>query len=290
MRLAWVLGSFLLIVSAVPSRAATLRVPDDHSTIQSAIDAAATGDTVLVACGTYPDRGVQISRSIVLRGNPDAPGCVTLDAVEADRFITVQADVKIEGFTFKNGTAPNTRGGAIRFLSGVSDVADCHFIGNRGDRGGAVLVEATATATMARCRFDQNGTLGTGGVGGAILSESMSTVRIMDCEFVSNTAGWRGGAVAAFREAGTYPLSIEMVGCSFQSHTAFEGGTIAAYVSSTDLTLRDCELLDSFANESGGGIFAVSNGGNLVLDGCPGSSATGRKLAAERSSWPMEMQ
>ncbi|MBZ0267706.1 hypothetical protein K8I85_06090, partial [bacterium] len=43
----------LLSVSSV--RAATLRVPSEYGTIQAAVDAAAVGDTVLVAPGTYSD-------------------------------------------------------------------------------------------------------------------------------------------------------------------------------------------------------------------------------------------
>ena len=49
----WWLG--LLVAAMVPATtlADTLRVPEDHPTIQAAIDAAADGHTVLVAPGEY---------------------------------------------------------------------------------------------------------------------------------------------------------------------------------------------------------------------------------------------
>ena len=47
-----------LLAALVPAsaRAATLNVPDDFAIIQAAIDAAASGDVVLVKPGTYHER------------------------------------------------------------------------------------------------------------------------------------------------------------------------------------------------------------------------------------------
>jgi polygalacturonase len=46
----------LAVDAAATARASTRHVPADYPTIQSAIDAAANGDTVLVAPGTYVER------------------------------------------------------------------------------------------------------------------------------------------------------------------------------------------------------------------------------------------
>jgi len=60
----------VLTMLGSPLDAATLRVPDDHKTIQAAIDAAASGDIVLVSAGTYRER-LRLKTGITLRSAGD---------------------------------------------------------------------------------------------------------------------------------------------------------------------------------------------------------------------------
>lgn len=64
------LASFLCASISVSCMAATLRVPDEHPSIQSAIDAAQSGDTVLVGAGTYKER-LRLKPSVLVKSEGD---------------------------------------------------------------------------------------------------------------------------------------------------------------------------------------------------------------------------
>lgn len=57
-----------VLLTACPSFAAVLRVPQQHASIQAAIDAAQAGDTVLVAAGTYRER-IRLKPHITVRSD-----------------------------------------------------------------------------------------------------------------------------------------------------------------------------------------------------------------------------
>ncbi len=77
--------------------AATINVPDDYETIQSAIDAAKEGDTVIVKSGTYYE-SLSIEKRITLEGMDTGKGKPVVNA-EGEDAITLKAEgITVEGF------------------------------------------------------------------------------------------------------------------------------------------------------------------------------------------------
>ena len=91
---------FLASITAimVPSVAhpGDINVPSDYPTIQDAIDAAGSGDTIIVAAGTY-DEYVKITKSLTLSGQSGA--IVKPSTGERNIIIAINADdVTVKGF------------------------------------------------------------------------------------------------------------------------------------------------------------------------------------------------
>jgi len=100
----------LLALSGHAPEAATLRVPSQYPTIQGAIDASRTGDTVLVAPGIYFE-GLAIRDKGILTLESEAGAESTIiDGTGATNVIEVSAsknshatDYRISGFTIRHG-------------------------------------------------------------------------------------------------------------------------------------------------------------------------------------------
>lgn len=93
------LNMFWLIVNTPKVEAATRRVPQDYPTIQKAINAAISGDTILVDVGTYAEY-VLVNKSVTLKGT-NRQSIIT-GAATPTRVVDVKAsNVKISGFTIR---------------------------------------------------------------------------------------------------------------------------------------------------------------------------------------------
>jgi hypothetical protein len=106
----------LSIVTAVNfAVAAVIHVPGDQPTIQAGLDAAAPGDEVVVACGTYYERDILLSSGVILRSETGEPGCVTVDAKNLGRgfsAISLAETATVEGLTVTGGRiTDNSEGG-----------------------------------------------------------------------------------------------------------------------------------------------------------------------------------
>jgi len=153
----------VLAISAGAPDAATLRVGalERFPTVTAGVAAAAPGDTVLVAAGTYNEYGIEIAVPLVLRGEPGA----VIDAGEAGQIITITADgVTLTGLTLRNvGVSFMEDRAAVR-LAGVNG---CELAGNTIENGffGIYAAQAhncTIRDNVLRAHAEREATSGNG--------------------------------------------------------------------------------------------------------------------------------
>ena len=179
----------ILLTLALPSlaHAATLNVPTTaYPTIQAAIQAAANGDTVLVAAGTYSGPG---NRDIDFGGKSltvmsqagagstiiDCGGYKSADGSGNHRGFYIHRGEKnatISGFTVKNG-----------YETHISTIPDS------GDGGGVFNYNGSGsgTITLTNCTITANTATYSGG-GVYNFNGSSGTITLTNCTITANTA------------------------------------------------------------------------------------------------------
>jgi len=112
--LAFLLVSICFFTLSIPlanTEPTTITVPGDYPTIQSAINAASPGDTILVAAGTYLEN-VILNKTVRLAGE----ACYTtiIDGDRRGTVVSATADnVSISGFTIRNGSSTGVYSGIL---------------------------------------------------------------------------------------------------------------------------------------------------------------------------------
>jgi len=154
--------------------------------IQSAIDAASGGETVLVADGVFAvSSEIMVDTNLVVRSVNGASG-TSVDGGRATRCfrLSSNAGCVLQGFTITNGVAPNDWGGGV-WMGASNALRDCTIAVCTARGGGGVYANFS---TVSNCTFVGNAaTL----AGGGLCCEAGSVV---DCVLSSNTASIGGGA------------------------------------------------------------------------------------------------
>jgi predicted outer membrane repeat protein len=226
--------------------------------IQDAVDAAVSGDTVMVTNGIYDTGGrvvyyamtnrlavtkpltvqsVNGSAVTTIRGY-QVPSMVTGDSAVRCLYLTNGAS--IVGFTLANGGTRDTgiygdsyakeeSGGAV-YCDGAVLLANCVISSNTSAAygGGAI------GGTFSNCTFIGN----TSGQGGAVAFASLQ-----QCLVVSNTAGGGGGAI-----------QCNLTRCTLTGNVADTGG------GSKYSPMDRCLLVGNHANDRGGGAWPQQQG------------------------------
>lgn len=280
-------------ISAASCLATTLNVPSEYPTIQTAVNAAADGDSILVAAGSYAEPYIQIrgKRLSVVGAGRDVTFLSSAPA--AGFLIDRQSQVSIIGFDITSGGGPGGassilvgdarltlsacrihdsngggEGGAIEAgLDANVSCSDVLFIGNRGIVG-AVHASGSNTVHFMQCRFENNFTNSSFNGAGAVHVLARDA-RFVDCDFIHNTsvAGF-GGRVGGLYFAGELGGSLLVERCLFLGNEGTNcGGILVEYGGST--TIRNCTL----AGNTGQVISAVGVGiggppGATLLESC----------------------
>jgi len=215
------------------------RVPIPYPTIQAGIDAAQPCDTVLVACGTYYESGIDMKSGIYVTSETGEPDCVTITGQKGGMIFScmgVDDAASIVGFTLTGGSQ-----GAMYCWESSLTVRNCLFTGNTVSvYGGGALHCHYASPVLEHCDFVDNVAAYYGGA----VYVYQSNVNLTDCTFSGNSCDYDGGGMHAKQS------TVVLTDCRFMENTAEDGGGL--YSNRSAVTLEGCVFWGNMADGGGG--------------------------------------
>jgi hypothetical protein len=190
----------LTIAAGTVAEAATIRVPADAPTIQQAINAAAPGDTVLVAPGTYVETLTFLGKAIMVVSE-GGPAVTVIDGNGAGSVVAFTSGeprgAVLRGFTIQGG-ATSFSGGGVFIRNSSPTIADNWIVGN-GACSGAGVYSSFGSPLLQGNRIERNFLYGcTGGSGLGVYIGGDSAAELIENSITDNNGPAHGGGVALF--------------------------------------------------------------------------------------------
>ncbi len=248
--------------------------------IQTAVNAAAAGETVFVSNGVYTlSAEITVSKGITVKsynnGELDRAGTIingNYPIREGRCFNISSASAVVEGFTITNAFMGTAHGGGVTMSAGV--LRDCLVIGNvTSNFHGGGIYAAGLDSVVTNCDIVGNIAGGSGGInnasgdgGGLYLSTG---AKAWNSRIVRNSTpiyAGRGGGV--YMNGGNTML----VNCQVISNTAPDGYmTGGVFMNGDPVTVRNCLIMGNGRGRSSAsaGLGSSANGGlNAYVENC----------------------
>ena len=246
----------------------------DFSTLQAAVDAAMSGDTIEVAPGTYTENVSVSAKTLVIEGSGVDATILQGDGSDTVMMVT-SGGLNLSHMTITGGTQGLALRGVVGSLTSVevdsntgseqgggvsiTDGADLNLTAviitnNSGSDGGGLYLDAASQAELTDIWLEGNSATGSGGA-----AYTAGKVQLMDSDIYNNDAAVHGGGLFSTG------LSPEVLTSKFWGNTAGEnGGAIAVNESSTgsgvNPRFKEVEFWLNEAGTSGGAIWMNASG------------------------------
>ena len=290
------------IVCAGQSRAA-IKTVSDFGSLQSALEGATSGDTIVMANGTYnATSAINVTASGVTLVSENGKANAILDGGSGCRLLSVSGtDFKVEGVTFRNGHYAGN-GGAIYYnsssVSKTTEIRNCDFVDCTAKRGGAIYAGKNSYSsfvgrenygvvsgcTFLHCGIDTTGTADNWGGGGAIFGALWVEDSVFDACYCTDSNSLQYHAAIDVTSYTT------ITNCIFRNHSQIKFGLVGTEETQQGIgcaRLIDCLIASNTAHS----VDAVLFHRKVILDRCVisnnasavTSSLTGLYRSADKS-------
>ena len=223
---------------------------DTFADIQTAIDSAASGDTIELD-GLYKGSGTAIvidKNNLTILGN----GAI-LDGQGQSRILNVTGTgIILKNMNFINGNVTDN-GGAVYWYGDNGAINNCNFANNKATQRGGAIYWYGVNGTISNSNFTNNTVKKYGG--SAIQWDAHSVNgTINNCNFTNNSGAQKGGAIYWYGVNGTISNS------NFINNTAIYGGAIYWEDNAVYGTINNCNFISNTGNDGGAIYWYGANG------------------------------
>lgn len=242
---------------AAAGQAATIRVPQDRRTIQSAIDDAKAGDVVLVAPGTYCELLDFSGKSITVTSS-DGPKKTIIDGGRAYYPVVnfhsgETREAVLSGFTLQNGNnkfAFPALGGGVRIYYASPTIRDNIVRDNSACAGNGISAHFSSALIVGNLiTHNKPGDCGSSLTGGGVEIGGDGVVEFTDNVVEYNESGTHGGGVGLWLTTNGRPLIARNI-IRFNLAEMTGGGVATSYEG--DPTVVNNAIYANTAYQGGG--------------------------------------